>query len=390
MSVGVKYLHEDVHLVCTNGFKPSQLTVANRKVRLANGKLIATKNDKPTNFMCKWAGIVVAFMAAAFIALFTPIGPIVALLLSFLAGIAASAIIGSGLCYFLLKNAHWQNIHPKVKVMGVNALTEKSQLKCPIGGQIYVFFSPVIANKQAAAFAFKNAGQIVAAASMGRGAGNLIGIGKTYGVFSAQMGGAVALAVGCVVVINPLLLMGQRAASDATSDGILHLAGDPYDGQSSPMEQDKKAEWLSQNGPLWSVGKVVSPYKNHVLSPRDALDKHRQGTSLAERQQGWQQYFPKEQYLRETKGMSLQERLDVWKQYSAQAKQQAVSANERSVANAASRSKIGRSVSGVLAPIVGSYIFDTAFQVFQKNVNDHYVAEEEKAKAGVHVFATTV
>lgn len=51
------YVHEDVTLVCTSGFIPSKMGVAERRVTVAKGKKFATELDKPTNFMCKWMGV---------------------------------------------------------------------------------------------------------------------------------------------------------------------------------------------------------------------------------------------------------------------------------------------------------------------------------------------
>ena len=84
----------------------SQTTVKNSK-----GKLIATLKDKPTNFSCVWAGIIVAVVAAMLLALAATLGPLAALIIATIAGVLGSFTLGSMLCYFCLKEntmATWQ------------------------------------------------------------------------------------------------------------------------------------------------------------------------------------------------------------------------------------------------------------------------------------------
>lgn len=84
------YVHNEVTLTCTNGFKTSKLLVKDRKVKIAGGKLIATEEDKPCNFACKWAGVLIALVVAACIA--APF--LVAVLAAFVAGMVAALSLG--------------------------------------------------------------------------------------------------------------------------------------------------------------------------------------------------------------------------------------------------------------------------------------------------------
>ncbi|QNK64813.1 DUF4280 domain-containing protein [Pedobacter sp. PAMC26386] len=159
------YVHNEVTLTCSNGFHTSTLLVKNRGVFIAGGKLIATYEDKPKNFACKWAGVLVAIVVAACIA--APF--IVAVLAGFLIGILASLSIGDLLCWIALRGATWQEVHSKVRIKGIRPLLGDSKLICPVfGGDIKIFYDAETAGKQNNINIFNNSVEILGAAFMGR------------------------------------------------------------------------------------------------------------------------------------------------------------------------------------------------------------------------------
>lgn len=159
------YVHNEVTLTCTNGFKTSKLLVKDRGVKIADGKLIATEEDKPCNFACKWAGVLAAIVAAACIA--APF--IVAVLAAFVIGLAASLTIGQLLCWVALRGSKWTNFHPKVQIQGKKALVESSELKCLIfSGNIKIFYDFGTAQQELRNNQFRNSIEIFGAAFIGR------------------------------------------------------------------------------------------------------------------------------------------------------------------------------------------------------------------------------
>lgn len=375
MSTGVKYLHNEVYLVCSNGMKKDQLDVADRGVRVAGDKLLATKDDKPDNFMCKWAGIIMALLAG-FCLIFLPfaIGPILGLLISFIAGLGGALTLGSGLCYLATRSSHWENYHRTVKAMGVNALTEKSTLKCFLGGQIYTFFSPVIAEKQAWAFAAANAGQILTAASVGSAGGAVFQIGKTYGIMSSQMGMAMAW-TGAGIALNEGLARASGFLADQSSDGILTLTGLENGGNPSPMHQTIEGDPTRRYDSWPTVGETVKTYKNMVLDLPGKTDK-----LVDER---WRNSFDRQGYMSQTRGLPFEERMRIGKDLISGARNQVY---PQAYADARHTQRI-RSIKSAASPFVGGLLFDTTFQTLQKNVDATYLAEETDASADVKVFA---
>ncbi|MBO9618759.1 MAG: DUF4280 domain-containing protein, partial [Niabella sp.] len=164
----MKYVHKDVYLVCTNGLKKGKLDVADRKVMIVNHKLIATNKDKPIDLTCKWIAIVMAVLAAFVLAFF--MAAIVAALLATLIAILGTNLLsalGVGLCNKITQGTDWQNVHPKVRIKGINPLLENSTLPCPLGGTVFIFFDKDAAEKQATAFAVKNYTEVLIAAGGG-------------------------------------------------------------------------------------------------------------------------------------------------------------------------------------------------------------------------------
>ncbi|KGN76600.1 hypothetical protein HQ40_03740 [Porphyromonas gulae] len=159
------YVHEGVSLICTNGFKPAKLLVKDRGIRIAGGQLMATEEDKPTNFACKWAGVLAALIAAILIA--APF--IVAVLAAFLIGMLAALSLGQLLCWVALQGGKWNMVHPRVKLKGQCALTENSKLTCALmSGDITIFYDEATASRALHNNWLRNSVEILGAAFMGR------------------------------------------------------------------------------------------------------------------------------------------------------------------------------------------------------------------------------
>lgn len=159
------YVHEGVSLICTNGFKPAKLLVKDRGVRIAGGQLMATEEDKPTNFACKRAGVLAALIAAILIA--APF--IVAVLAAFLIGMLAALSLGQLLCWVALQGGKWSMVHPRVKLKGQSALTENSKLTCALmSGDITIFYDAATASRALHNNWLRNSVEILGVAFMGR------------------------------------------------------------------------------------------------------------------------------------------------------------------------------------------------------------------------------
>ncbi|MEN7551269.1 PAAR-like protein [Rapidithrix thailandica] len=179
------YVHEEVILTCTSGFQTSKLNVQDRGVTIAKGKKIATEKDKPTCFACKWTAVLAA--AAAAILLTVMAAPfLVGVLAAFLIGMSAQGSVGNILCWLLLRGSQWSNIHPTVKIKGERALIGSSELTCLIGGgDIQMFFSPAMAQKQHRINLIKNTTEVLGAAFMGKGLGMFVHSAKAIGFAKA-------------------------------------------------------------------------------------------------------------------------------------------------------------------------------------------------------------
>lgn len=145
---------------CTNGLKPwgSEIIVSsknNAQVKLQGGKLMATELDKPKNFACVWAGLIIAAIVALCVA---SGGLIIGILVATAAGIGASFTAGNFMCYIATRNTPWTHTHPRIKIEGKLVITGKSTMHCRLaGGNIQIFFSKDVANAHARIHATKNA-----------------------------------------------------------------------------------------------------------------------------------------------------------------------------------------------------------------------------------------
>lgn len=194
-------LPSKVYLVCSSGMMKSELVVFSQGTVYndVKNRLIATKEDRFGDFMCKYALILGAFVAGAMVASGGS-----------LAAILATVIIATGIslsmCAIvnLFNGGGWKKIHPKAYVEKKNILTDKSYFSCPIGGTIIPIYDKNIASQQAAIFRNKAMTEI----AMSFIGGWMLGGYGAYCV-SAQVGfGGFATGIGTGyftnVVINNL------------------------------------------------------------------------------------------------------------------------------------------------------------------------------------------
>lgn len=167
---------EKTYAVCTNGLKKGEMVVTSHDLyTMEDGRLIATLNDKPTNFACVYTGILVALIGGAIVALCcTGIGATIGgLILATLVGILASYGLKGLVCRFCLKNAMWlpNTLHPRLEIQGQKALTAKSTIVCnpPLcsSGNIQLFYSAETADRVANIYRWNNYSRIFNSALTG-------------------------------------------------------------------------------------------------------------------------------------------------------------------------------------------------------------------------------
>ena len=226
------YVHNEVTLTCTNGFKTSKLLVKDRKVKIAGGKLIATEEDKPCNFACKWAGVLIALVVAACIA--APF--LVAVLAAFVAGMVAALSLGQLLCWVALRGSIWTEFHPKVKIGGQRALVENSKLKCLLfSGDIKIFYDQASAEQELRNNQFRNTVEIFGAAFIGRSLGASVNANGWLGAVKGVLIGLPKnLALGYGIVEGANIITNATTENDDLLDGV---------GGSIPYNGKNKTAW---------------------------------------------------------------------------------------------------------------------------------------------------
>ncbi|GGE50482.1 uncharacterized protein DUF4280 [Pedobacter psychrotolerans] len=157
-----RYVPNEVFLVCTDGMKKSQMLVKSQStIKIANGKLAATINDRFSgNFFCAKmviAGAIIgAIIAAVVIAATILSGGAVGVGLAMAIGAGAAAggaVAGAGaaltpsICSLLTSGSDWMPVHPKVKLENQKALIEQSKIPCLLGGNVMIFYSEAAADE---------------------------------------------------------------------------------------------------------------------------------------------------------------------------------------------------------------------------------------------------
>ncbi|WP_316801673.1 PAAR-like protein [Pedobacter nototheniae] len=150
-------LPSKVYLVCSSGMMKSELVVYSQGTVFNDDKnrLIATKDDRFGDFMCKYALILGALVAGAMVA---SGGSLAAILLTIVVATGISLSMCAIVNFF--NGGGWKKIHPTTYVEKKNVLTDKSYFSCPIGGTIIPIYDKNIASQQAAIFRNKAATEI--------------------------------------------------------------------------------------------------------------------------------------------------------------------------------------------------------------------------------------
>jgi len=194
-----RYVPNEVFLVCTDGMKKSQMLVKSQTtVKIANGRLAATINDRfQGNFFCAKmviAGAVIGAIAAAlFIAATILTGGAVAAGTAALIGAGAAAggaAAGAAvsfvpsICSMLTSGNKWTPVHPKVKIEKQEALVEHSKIPCILGGNVMIFYSEKAADEFTDLKAYSTAthvgGIILGSALLSGGIATVLTAGSTF------------------------------------------------------------------------------------------------------------------------------------------------------------------------------------------------------------------
>jgi hypothetical protein len=140
------YVPNGAMVVCTEGKKNTSIRVISQTSVRINGKLQATENDRfRGNFQCpkmvSGSSALSGMVGVAVGALGGPVGALV----GYFAGKFIGGLLGNGstrllpgLCSSLCASSRWEGVHPNVRICGQHALMEKSQLRCPMGGNIHI------------------------------------------------------------------------------------------------------------------------------------------------------------------------------------------------------------------------------------------------------------
>jgi len=222
---------EKTYAVCTNGMQKGEMVVGSQdNVHKENLCLIATIEDKPTNFACVWAGILIAIVGGLLTALFVSgVGATIGcLLLATLVGILAAHGLGGVVCHFFLTPALWINPHPQILINKRPALIGTSTIVCkPLWfgtGNITLYYSKEVADRVAKIYRWKNYSDIFNAVNLGFALPGFV-----YNLFSGiftgktlQTLGSIALGFGGGEVLGWM----QGGAANLIGDAITPLDAD--------------------------------------------------------------------------------------------------------------------------------------------------------------------
>lgn len=284
-----RFVPDGVSLVCTDGTNPAKLLVTHQStIYMAEGKLMGTVEDRmDCNLNCVKmviagaiigaivAAVVVAVVAAA--GVFTGGGAWVAIGVGMAAG-AGGALAGAGIGQLTsmipcicacLTNVPWIPTHPYVKAESLQTLVETSRLKCFLGGEIMIFYSPEAAQKRADI----NSKQMWLDLGLTVIGGALLGA-TAAGIGSFAYGFGVACSAGSAGGAG--LLGGFKAGIAYLSGGGLNLAGSYISGQLIISELKEAA------------------YKRISIDEESTLYEYKEGTVINEsiKERGVDTYFP--------------------------------------------------------------------------------------------------
>lgn len=258
---------EKTYAVCSNGLMTGEVVVGSQTtVKTSDDRLIATINDKPTNFKCKYLGILLAAIGgfiAAMIA--TGVGGLIAGVL--LATVIAAAItygIGGAICAMCLKSAMWDIMHPMILIEGQPAIIAKSKLICiPLGlpaGSISLYYSKDVANRVARITAIQNITEMFAFAGLGAALPALgSALGSVYSFCFAASGSAV-IAGTATIGASVGLYKGGEIISMPIKD-LENAASDFLAGVNTVPEEPKKVDAISNAEVVEDLLKSPKIYK---------------------------------------------------------------------------------------------------------------------------------
>ena len=253
-------LPSKTYLVCSSGMKKSELVVYSQLTVFNDSKnrKIATIDDRFGDFICKYALIIGAFVAAA---IFASGGT----LLAILATIAIAAGVSLGMCATVnfFNAGGWKNPHPTAFINQTtkrNILTDKSYFSCPIGGTIIPIYDENIASRQAEIFRDKAITEIFMSAVGGFFFGGFaaasIAAQASFGTYMSGLG----FGLGIGVVVSALedkvqeSVVGEVTEEEKTSP-LYHEEGSKDLGYYAPkatgdkntIETVDKANEISEN-----------------------------------------------------------------------------------------------------------------------------------------------
>ena len=382
------YVHEGVSLICTNGFKPAKLLVKDRGVCIAGGQLMATEEDKPTNFACKWAGVLAALIAAILIT--APF--IVAVLAAFLIGMLAALTLGQLLCWVALQGGKWNMVHPQVKLKGQCALTESSKLTCVLmGGDITIFYDEATAGKALRNNWLRNSVEILGTAFMGRAFGASL---KVNGFTGAVKGFVLALPRNLVLGYG--MVEGADIVSNITTqneNGLTTGMGGsiPYYGENKNIGDITQADY--QKTSTEPIG--IPPTNETTLSVNRRMQKKQDLFKQYEQSQisQYKQNHPVHQYSRGKKsphyGRQQQQKQKInirAKKYGANQRSKLSQRYQNRVRNSAqkkySRANYGLLAAFFLSEVVSQHLEKSLTNEIQKNNSP-----ESRARAASKIYA---
>ncbi len=141
------YVPDGAITTCLDGKSNSAIKVKSQTTVKINGKLKATEKDRfSDNFFCQKMVVgtssAMGFIGTAIGSLGGPVGAFVGYIggrfLGGLFGNQLSTNLLPSLCSTLCTPSKWTVVHPKVKISGKRALLEKANLRCMMGGIIYI------------------------------------------------------------------------------------------------------------------------------------------------------------------------------------------------------------------------------------------------------------
>lgn len=141
------YVPDGALTTCLNGKANSQIKVTSQSSVYINNKLKATANDRfKGNFYCQkmvsGSASVGSWVGAVTGAIGGPVGSFI----GYFAGKFVGGLLGNGLatrilpslCSSLCTPSRWTVVHPKVIISKQKALLQKANLRCMMGGTIYI------------------------------------------------------------------------------------------------------------------------------------------------------------------------------------------------------------------------------------------------------------